>query len=797
MISDKLNFDITLYTENTTFSPSYDEVRIFMLVDGHCILITNETSTDMYKSDYYLINVFETAEIRTSPNTYLAVLSIPYGDLLKGTGRSFARFRLRSSEATDNRYREIRVQILGLIRWLMEGVDKNRFAALGLYYLVLQSLISNFMVNEEKDSQQASPDEKITEILQYILLNYRSEISIQDIVDKFFLSRSSVSRMLKAYTGENFPDFIKKLRLNVVREELENTELSVTDIAMNAGFSSLSVLNRAFKESFGMTPTEYRTRIDRSPDATDKMEDKEERSQVLQLLEQAGTFRSAEDEVVEVVDIQADKGTPFSGWKNRILSVGFFSSALSAKMQEQILLIRERLHIEYLRLWNPFSSNMLFYNLKEGTYNFFVLDQALDFCVDHSFKVCIDLTPRRERILANARTEILGISGETEFYSADEWLKALYNFLNHLKNRYREDALSGWIFEFSFFLNDSPYYISDDYDPIKLMDDASEMIRSMIPDPKIAGPGLAPEEDPSVDLDKIERFLTSQKKHPDIFTSIHFPYVSHRINEYSGSYSRKAYRFYLQQETERIRKKLEQLGFKGEYWIMEHGISIANRNYLQDSCYRGAEIVDSFISTYNNVDTVGVFYASDLLGAYIDSGSVLLGSGGIMTYQGIRKPSFFAYRFLHHLGRRLLYRNEHCLVTSNNEKDIRILCWNKKVLGPKYYMQEEDSFNPKEIEGLFENLDGYAMEFKIKGIPTGQKMLIRQQVVNKDHGSVLDKWITLGGLKELNRDDLEYLNQTAVPEVSLEEFIQEEDPLQISVKLEPNEIRLIRITGIS
>ena len=79
-----------------------------------------------------------------------------------------------------------------------------------------------------------------------------------EIAEKVFLSRSVASRLFKQTTGENFPDYLKKLRLTSVKRALEQTDLSITQIALESGFSSPSVLNRTFRESLGVSPTDYR-----------------------------------------------------------------------------------------------------------------------------------------------------------------------------------------------------------------------------------------------------------------------------------------------------------------------------------------------------------------------------------------------------------------------------------------------------------------------------------------------------------------------------------------------------------
>ena len=218
----------------------------------------NGINIDLKKADYLLINIFEEAQIRVPEGSYVAVLSLPYEELLNYTGKQMVKFRMCSLDGNSEKYQEMRFQLLGLIMCFVVDRKLEQLKAMGLYYLILESLIADFQIQTENESGKETKEELIGELLQYVLSNYRKELSVTDIAQQFFISRSQASRLIRRYTGKNFPDFLKELRLKAVRHELEYSDRSVTEIAMNCGFSSLSVLNRTFREVYQMTPTEYR-----------------------------------------------------------------------------------------------------------------------------------------------------------------------------------------------------------------------------------------------------------------------------------------------------------------------------------------------------------------------------------------------------------------------------------------------------------------------------------------------------------------------------------------------------------
>lgn len=64
----------------------------------------------------------------------------------------------------------------------------------------------------------------------------------------------------------SFPEYIASLRVAKAAELLENSSLSILEIAMRSGFSNLSSFNRAFKEVNHCTPSQFRKMADFSLD---------------------------------------------------------------------------------------------------------------------------------------------------------------------------------------------------------------------------------------------------------------------------------------------------------------------------------------------------------------------------------------------------------------------------------------------------------------------------------------------------------------------------------------------------
>ena len=72
------------------------------------------------------------------------------------------------------------------------------------------------------------------------------------------MSRSQVFRKVKALTGQSPSVFVRAVRLERAKELLQTTDLNVTEVAYEVGFSTPAYFSDAFLEAFGVRPSEFR-----------------------------------------------------------------------------------------------------------------------------------------------------------------------------------------------------------------------------------------------------------------------------------------------------------------------------------------------------------------------------------------------------------------------------------------------------------------------------------------------------------------------------------------------------------
>ena len=117
------------------------------------------------------------------------------------------------------------------------------------------SLSENRVASQETTSDEQRPILKITAYLQEHLAE---DISLSLLSQQFHLNPQYISQLFRSEIGVNFLTYLTDIRLDHARKLLISTDLSITDIAMESGYSDYRVFTKVFKKAEGITPSRYR-----------------------------------------------------------------------------------------------------------------------------------------------------------------------------------------------------------------------------------------------------------------------------------------------------------------------------------------------------------------------------------------------------------------------------------------------------------------------------------------------------------------------------------------------------------
>lgn len=112
---------------------------------------------------------------------------------------------------------------------------------------------------EERMKQgQDSPRHTIALVEQYIQEHYGQVLSLDILAEKVYLTPHYLSSIFIQEKGIGINKYIKNVRMEKARELLRETNMKISDISEQVGYSSLSYFCRSFRNEYGVTPDQYR-----------------------------------------------------------------------------------------------------------------------------------------------------------------------------------------------------------------------------------------------------------------------------------------------------------------------------------------------------------------------------------------------------------------------------------------------------------------------------------------------------------------------------------------------------------
>lgn len=110
---------------------------------------------------------------------------------------------------------------------------------------------------EEIGSADGCKDERMIEIMNHIQANY-IDITLDDLAEKFYLSKPYISKYIKEKSGLTFGELVKKIRMKKAKALLKSSNMTVENIALSVGYQNVEHFNRMFKKAYNTTPMQFR-----------------------------------------------------------------------------------------------------------------------------------------------------------------------------------------------------------------------------------------------------------------------------------------------------------------------------------------------------------------------------------------------------------------------------------------------------------------------------------------------------------------------------------------------------------
>ena len=123
-----------------------------------------------------------------------------------------------------------------------------------LLQFILEMWKKGFVI--ENDTSGRNTVEK--EMVSYIQQNFTGKISLREFGEQFHLSEKYISRYFKEHFHITLSQYVTYLRLEHAKQLLQDTDIPVTDVAMQSGYQNVSYFIRSFQKAYAVSPLKYR-----------------------------------------------------------------------------------------------------------------------------------------------------------------------------------------------------------------------------------------------------------------------------------------------------------------------------------------------------------------------------------------------------------------------------------------------------------------------------------------------------------------------------------------------------------
>lgn len=136
-------------------------------------------------------------------------------------------------------------------------VEKPELAAEGAVEDMKTTLV-NYVLCIFGSGSSDSSDLLVEKIKRHLEDHYQENITLKALEDAFYFNASYISRIFKNKTGENYSDFLLRIRIDHAKKLLVNTNRSIRQISEMVGFGNSKYFSRIFKDIVCLQPIAYR-----------------------------------------------------------------------------------------------------------------------------------------------------------------------------------------------------------------------------------------------------------------------------------------------------------------------------------------------------------------------------------------------------------------------------------------------------------------------------------------------------------------------------------------------------------
>jgi xylan 1,4-beta-xylosidase len=407
---------------------------------------------------------------------------------------------------------------------------------------------------------------------------------------------------------------------------------------------------------------------------------------------------AATNETARIIsaDLRQTSG-PLDTMFKRCVGAGRANEGLRADWQRQLTVARRECGFEYIRMHGLFCDDMGVYredNRGNPEYNWQYIDELYDFLHSIGMKPFVELGFMPNGLASGSKTIFWWKGNVTPPRDMKKWADFIRAFVLHVKERYGDAEVRTWYFEVWNEPNLNGFWAGTQQQYFDLYTATARAIKSVSTDYKVGGPATAG----CGWIPEFIQFCDTNHAPVDFISTHTYGVESGFLDEHGDAGT------VLSQDpnsifgdVKRVRRQIAESAMpKLELHFTEWSASYTPADPVHDSYHSAAYILDKLKKCNDAPQSMSYWTFTDVFEEPGPRWEAFHGGFGLMNYQDIKKPAFYAYEFLNRLGSTELKNSDpSSWICTDNTGGVQALIWDftnthpgKKVHNQEFYKRD-------------------------------------------------------------------------------------------------------------
>ncbi len=473
---------------------------------------------------------------------------------------------------------------------------------------------------------------------------------------------------------------------------------------------------------------------------------------------------------------------------SKVVGAGRAAEGLRADWQRDLKIVHDECGFKYLRFHGLLHDEMGVYREdRDGNpvYNFQYIDALYDAILDTGMKPFVEFGFMPDALKSNDKTIFWWRGNNAPPKDYEKWENLIHELVKHWTERYGKDEVKQWYFEAWNEPNLDGFWSGTQEEYFKLYRHTAKAVKQVSSDYRVGGPATAGRAWITETID-----FTEKNDIPIDFISTHdYGVEGIGLDEFGNQ------KLFLGTDKNSIIGGVREVNAKIkasskpnlELHYTEWSTSYSQVDPVHDSYISAPYILSKLRGSEGYIDSMSYWTFTDI---FEEGGPVpnpFHGGFGMMNFQGLRKPSFYAYQFLNRLGDEELKSDDNESWTTRTKNGVQVLFWNFE---PPVTKESNQVFFKKDIPAK----DVGKVRVNVSDLPAG-KYQMKVYQVGYGVNDVYADYLKMSSPHNLKREQVKELSEknNGKPVETLTIQVKSNQSFSKEIKMRENDVFLVTL----